>query len=108
MRWKAITLPKARDDYARVTAYLSGFYPGTPRRFHGEYMKTLQRLKENPRCCSPYPDNPAYRRALVGKYIVLYKIDDEQHEVHIHRILRGSWDIPGVMREAEDSAENES
>ena len=101
MRWKIVTLPKACEDYARITAFLSGFYPGTPRRFHEAYTKTLQRLKDNP-YCAVFPNIPEYRRVLAGKYTLFYKIDDERREVHIHRILRGSWDVSQHLQEDEE------
>ena len=105
MLWKIVTLPRAREDYASITYYLSGFYPGTPRRFHEAYVAVRQRLKENPRCCSPYLDNPTYRRALIGKYTMLYKIDEERHEVHIHRILRSNWNIPAYLQDDDEADE---
>jgi len=90
-------LPKARREYVRALEYLSDFYPGTPLRFRSEFQRTMRRLEFNPFGCSPYPDNPDYRRALVGKYTLLYKIAEAQHEVHIHRILRSTWNIPDLL-----------
>ena len=82
--------------------YLRGFYPSTPLKFDREYQRTKSRLEYNPRCCSPYPGCPAYRRAIVGKYSLLYKIAEEQHEVHIHRIIRSTWDIPTMLPQPEE------
>ena len=102
MHWKIVTLPKAREDYARTTEYLSGFYPSTPRKFHNAYLQALQRLKDNPHGCSVYYDCPEFRRIIIGKYTMFYIIDEERHEVHIHRILRSSWDLPHILRNAEE------
>ena len=33
---------------------------------------------------------------------MLYKIAEERHEVHIHRILRSSWDIPRRLQAEEE------
>jgi len=98
MNWDVILLPKALEDYMEVLDYLSGFYPSTPLKFDDALLRMKSRLAYNPRCCSVYRGNPAYRRAFVGKYTMLYKIDEERREVHIHRILRSSWDIPSALQ----------
>ncbi|MCL1952343.1 MAG: type II toxin-antitoxin system RelE/ParE family toxin [Oscillospiraceae bacterium] len=95
-------MPKAHEDLKRVLTYLRGFYPSTPLKFDREYQRLKSRLAYNPRCCSPYPGNPAYRRAFVGKYSLFYKIAEEPREVHIHRILRSNWDIPPMLQETEE------
>ena len=105
MKWKTELWPRALRDYFDILNYLSDFYPSTPRNFDIAFQKAKRRLEDNPYGWSVYYDNPAYRRALIGKYTMLYKIDEGRHEVHIHRLLRGSWDIPRIMRESEDSEE---
>ena len=100
--WNVFVLPRAHRDYLHALEYLSGFYPGTPLRFRSEYKKRLSQLEDNPHSCPMYYAFPDYRRALVGKYTMLYKIDEEHHEVHIHRILRSSWDIPGRLQAEEE------
>ena len=97
--WKTVVLPEARRDYYRAMDYLSGFYTSTPRKFYQAYEKILRQLEFNPRCCSPYPGNPAYRRAIVGKYTMLYQIVEERHEVHILRIIRSTWNIPALLED---------
>jgi len=82
--------------------YLSGFYPSTPIRFRDAYQKQMLQLEDNPYSCSVYYAFPEYHRAIVGNYIVLYKIDDAQHQVHIHRILRSNWNIPKYLEPEEE------
>jgi plasmid stabilization system protein ParE len=102
VNWNVIVLPRAHRDYLHALEYLSGFYPGTPLRFRSEYQKRLSQLEDSPYGCPVYYAFPDYRRVLVGKYTMLYKIDDEYHEVHIHRILRSNWDIPRRVQEEEE------
>ena len=102
--WNVVVLPKAHRDYLHALEYLSGFYPGTPLQFRNEYKKTLRQLEDSPRSCPIYYAFPDYRRALISKYTMLYKIDEEHHEIYVHRILRSSWDIPGRLQEEEKSA----
>jgi len=96
-------LPKAHEEYEGILIYLSGYYPSTPLKFDQEYQRTKSRLAYNPHGFSRYPGNPEYRRVLIGKYTLFYKIDDERHEVHIHRILRSSWDIPRHLQKEDDN-----
>ena len=105
MSWNVVILPKARKDYYFIIDYLSNFYPSTPNRFHFAYKKILRQLEFNPFGWSVYYDHPAYRRALIGKYTLLYKIDDERHEVHIHRIIRSNWDISELLQKDDEPGE---
>ena len=98
MSWKIVTLPKAHKDLLGIMDYLSGFYPSTPRNFAQAYRKTMATVKNNPYSWSEYYDYPLYRRAIAGKYTVLYIVDDEAHEVQVHRILRGSSDILRILQ----------
>ena len=98
MSWDVILLPRAHEDYKLIMRYLGRFYPSTPLRFDNEYLRTKSKLAYNPRCCSPYPDKPEYRRAIIGKYTMFYKIDEARREVHIHRILRSSGNIPQALQ----------
>ena len=100
--WNVVMLPSARRDYLLVLEYLSGFYPSTPLRFRSEYKKRMCQLEDNPYSCPLYYVCPSYRRTLIGKYTMLYKIDDEEHEVHIHRIIRSSWNIPSMLYDEDD------
>ena len=103
VNWNVIMLPKARRDYLQALEYLSGFYPGTPQRFRSEYRKRMLQLELNPHGCPTYYAYPEYRRVLIGKYTMLYKINEERREVHIHRILRSSWDIPKQLKADEEN-----
>jgi len=82
-------------------AYLSDFYPSTPRNFQIAYEKVIRQLEDNPYSWSEYYDYPLYRRAIAGKYLVLYIVDDDAHEVQIHRLLRGSRNILYILHNEE-------
>jgi len=101
MSWKIVTLPKAQRDILAILDYLSGFYPNTPRNFVQAYRKAENSIKNNPYSWSEYHDYPLYRRAIAGKYLVLYIVNDEAHEVQVHRVLRGSLDILRIIQNEE-------
>jgi len=98
MSWKIVTLPKAQEDILEIMDYLSGFYPSTPRNFARAYRKTWDSIKNNPYSWSEYYDYPLYRRAIAGKYLLFYIVDDDAQEVQIHRVLRGSLNILRILQ----------
>jgi len=51
-------------------------------------------LKDNPYIYPEYSENINYRRMFVGNYIVFYKVNDEEKQIDIYRILRATWDLP--------------
>jgi plasmid stabilization system protein ParE len=91
--YKLRFLGLARDDKRAIRDYLKQFYPSTPAKFTAKLKKQLAMLKENPYMCPEYPDNPAYRRLIVGKYLVFYEINENEKMIYVYRILRASWDI---------------
>jgi len=90
-------LSLAIEDKREIKAYLSRFYPETPKRFTASIKKHISNLKENPYIYPVYPENQNYRRMIVDNYIVLYRIIEEEKKVDIIRILRASWDLPKYL-----------
>ena len=84
----------AKTDRKNILTYLSKFYTGTPNRFTASLKKHINTLKENPYIYPEYPENTDYRHMLVNNYFVFYKINKEENQIDIYRILRTSWDIP--------------
>ena len=97
MKYNANFLSLAIEDKKEIKAYLSKFYPETPKRFTVSLKKHISNLKENPYMYPVYSENQNYRRMIVDKYIVLYRIIEEEKKVDIIRILRASWDLPKYL-----------
>jgi plasmid stabilization system protein ParE len=93
MAYEVEYLPRARETLDDIVGYLSQFYPNTPKKFLIGMDQIVHNLTENPNTYPVYSPKPGYHKAVVGKYIVFYTIDDENKRVEISRILRGSWDI---------------
>jgi len=90
-------LSLAIEDKREIKAYLSRFYPETPKRFTASIKKHILNLKENPYMYPVYPENQNYHRMIVDNYIILYRIIEEEKKVDIIRILRASWDLPKYL-----------
>lgn len=82
------------NDIAR---YLSGFYPKTSNRVLKEMREKITKLGDTPNMCEIYRLDPTYRRMIVDQYLVFYRVNDKAKVVEIHRILRGSWNLPQYL-----------
>lgn len=80
MTYKIKYLPLAVQDLNDIARYLSGFYPQTARRVLKEMREKITKLGDTPRMCEVYALDPTYRKL-----------------VEIHRVLRGSWNLPQYL-----------
>ena len=78
MTYKIQYLPLAVQDLNEIARYLSGFY-------------------DTPKMCELYHLDPTYRRMVVDQYLVFYRVNDETKAVEIHRVLRGTWNLPQYL-----------
>ena len=92
MMYRLSIAPVAYTDIERIKMRLSCFYPGTPARFHSALRKGFHNIKTNPHIAQAYPDNPKFRRLVVGDYLVFYVVNEDKKTVEIRRILHGSQD----------------
>mgnify|MGYP000944865976 FL=1 len=93
MKYKLIYMDLVLDDMAAVKRYLSGFYPGTWPRFSQKLEDGISALSSMPYICEAYRSGSDYRCLVVEDYLVLYKVNETEKAVYIHRILHGSRDI---------------
>ncbi len=93
MKYEVAYTELSQDDTRAIRAWLSQFYPGTPRKFFAELKKRIVALEETPYMYPEYEDRPPYRRMVVSDYLVFYKVNEEKKRVEIHRILHAARDI---------------
>lgn len=97
MTYRIKYLPLAVQDLNDIARYLSGFYPKTASRVLKEMRDKITKLGDNPKMCEIYPLDPVYRKMVVDQYLVFYQVNDYARTVEIHRILRGSWNLPQYL-----------
>ena len=97
MTYKIRYLPLAVQDLNDIARYLSGFYPKTASKVLKEMRERITKLGDNPKMCEIYPLDPVYRKMVVDQYLVLYRVNEETGIVEIHRVLRGSWNLPQYL-----------
>ncbi|MDY5549138.1 MAG: type II toxin-antitoxin system RelE/ParE family toxin [Faecalibacterium longum] len=97
MTYKIKYLPLAVQDLNEIARYLSGFYPKTASRVLKELREKITKLGDTPKMCEVYCPDPAYRRMVVDQYLVFYRVNDEIKTVEVHRVLRGTWNLPQYL-----------
>ena len=97
MTYKIKYLPLAVQDLNDIARYLSGFYPKTASRVLKELREKITKLGDTPKMCEVYHLAPAYRRMVVDQYLVFYRVNDEIKTVEVHRVLRGTWNLPQYL-----------
>ena len=90
MTYKIKYLPLAVQDLNDIARYLSEFYPKTASRILKEMQEKITKLGDTPKMCEIYRLDPTYRRMVVDQY--------ETRVVEIHRVLRGSWNLPQYLK----------
>lgn len=99
MTYKIKYLPLAVQDLNEIARYLSGFYPKTAKRVLKEMREKITKLSSNPRMCEIYHLDPQYRKMVVDQYLVFYRVNEDAQIVEIHRVLRGSWNLPQYLEQ---------
>ena len=97
MTYKIKYLPLAVQDLNDIARYLSGFYPQTARRVLKEMREKITKLGDTPRMCEVYALDPTYRKLVADQYLVFYHVNENVKVVEIHRVLRGSWNLPQYL-----------
>ena len=97
MTYKIKYLPLAVQDLNDIARYLSGFYPKTASRVLKEMREKITKLGDTPKMCEVYHLDPAYRRMVVDQYLVFYRVNEEIKTVEVHRVLRGTWNLPQYL-----------
>lgn len=105
MSYKLRYLPLAVNDIDKMAAYLSQFYPHTAGRVLGAVEKRIADLQQHPQMYAEYSEDSYYRCFPVSNYIVFYHVNSEKETVEIHRILRGSWNLPEHLGDHEKENE---
>ena len=91
--YNIVYMDLALEDVAEIKRYLSNFYPGTWPRFADKLERGISGLSAMPYICEAWQPKPTYRRLVVDKYLVFYKVLDAEKTIQIHRILHGSRNI---------------
>lgn len=96
MRYNVVLLPAAEDDYQEILRYFERQFDSQQaiRSFVKDFGEVLLRLEETPTIygysCDEVLRQREYRKFLIGRYVVLFKIDEPRNTVEIYRIFHGT------------------
>ena len=93
MSYNLKLLKRAERDIGEILEYKADFYAGTADRFISELEKVLDRIAENPFVYQVYENNPRYRRAVVGDYLLFYRVFEKTRQARVYRVLHSKRDI---------------
>jgi len=83
----------AEHDFQRIITYIAETLEATAAAlsFMDDVDACYERLQENPylyeQCRESRLQNEGYRRAVIGNYVLVYKVLEEKKEVEIHRFF---------------------
>ena len=94
---------RAEEDFDRIITYIAQNLsaPKAASDFADNVNDCYDQLEDNPyiygACHDPRLNKEGYRRALVTNYVVVFKIHEEDKEVHVHAIFHGSQDYVNLI-----------
>ena len=86
MGYKIKYLPRMVKDIHEVGVALED-YPAKAKRLLKEMDEKLQILKEMPFMWPVFKPRPKYRKMVLEEHLLFYTVDEDRHEVKVHRIL---------------------
>ena len=96
--YKLIISALAHDDLRNIISYIATTLcaPEAATRFSDEVKKCYGQLKNNPMiyalCNNARLNKEGYRRAVIKKYVLIYKVDEAEKIVKIYRLFYGAQD----------------
>ncbi len=98
MAYTIKALPKFADSAFEADAYLFFLNEKAADEFYLDYMQKVEQLRKFPRMYKEFEDDNYFRSIpLVYDYRLFYHIDEENHEVILHRIIRGMMDLASQL-----------
>ena len=94
---------RAENDLDNIITYIAQNLaaPKAASDFADKVFDCYDQLEDNPYiygfCHDPRLRKEGYRRALVKKYLVVFKIHEENKEVHVHAVFHGSQDYVNLI-----------
>lgn len=100
MKFKVRFLQIALDDLTEIVVYIARDSKIAAQKMHDKLVAAAYQLEDFPKIGVPVPEpkmrKAGFRMLIVGKYLLLYKIIDD--EINILRILHGAKDYSRLLR----------
>ena len=106
-KWKVILSSPAESDLEAIYAYIAEklLEPGIAKKQTARILEEIFTLDEMPERYALFENKDlcsrGYRRLIIGKYIVIYRIVQDKGIVLIVTITNGRRNIEGLLRQEE-------
>lgn len=103
MTYKLLITELAQNDLDEIVYYIAVnlVNPDAAGRLLTEMSECFDNLKDNPFIYAKSSDlrleNEGYRKAVVGNYIIMFKISESEKTVTVHRIFYGRSDYFNLL-----------
>jgi toxin ParE1/3/4 len=84
----------AKSDLRQIALFIARDSPSRARSFVRELRFACEGLSENPYLFAALADYKNLRRRVVGNYLIIYSVDENQ--ISIVHIVNGARDIGGL------------
>ena len=95
MDYKIVSTEQAKQTYASLVGYLLNIlnHETAVRNLIDRLRASVANIQSNPylyeQCRSPRLRSLGYRRAVNGRYIIVYRVAEEDHTVYISGFFHG-------------------
>ena len=93
----------AEDDLDKILSYISNVLnaPKAASDFADKVYDCYDRLEDNPyiyeECRDARLKKEKYRRAVIGNYVLLFRIHEDEKKVIVHRFFYGAQDYANLI-----------
>jgi plasmid stabilization system protein ParE len=100
MEYAVIWDSLADRDLAEISSYITyqDLAPAAAVKLITKIRKEGNGLSHSPHYCPFYNKKMGIRKYIVGKYLILFTVDEEKRIVNIRQVVRGNRDLPKVVR----------
>lgn len=79
--------PRVDEDLEMIREFLEEFPDASPSKTLGEIVKEIGKLAKWPKSHPQFEDDPRLRKLSVGKYTVLYWVDEGREAIFVQHIF---------------------
>jgi len=89
MAYRIVYKAYAERDMWEIAEYLSEHSIPAMQKFMREVRERIERLKDMPLMCPKIEPALDYRKMVVGKYVVVYIVNERAKQILILRVVHG-------------------
>ena len=85
------------NDLTVATDYISRFSASASARLIDALRDRIEKVKDMPKMYAVYPFAPEYRHIVIDKYVIIYRLYEDENKIYMYRLLHGSQNITDYL-----------